>query len=380
MAGKAPKSQGPPGKPGKGKPKRRGKGKPRSQVPGGRGAKKKPAAEIGVVSRPKDILAVAMNTRAAVKRIGSSGVTLETLRMGLDSSAIRGLFDTAQYPPQVHDTTVGRLQDFLHSWLNKNAELNVRMHKQAQAMAKAEKISSTKAFNIVLEQHRETIQRRLGNKAALEQLLFVWSSHRAARRGDRAIDSVKPTAVTRSFGRTYYDPKDRAGSVVRLAEAAARIPMHHSPKEVAEAYYGLPTASETLRANGILTFFKSKNPLWGCGMQCDVINAVLNGWGVENYHVRTQTWQEDVHSVVLAKPEKGRELWLVMDPFKNGRLFLHDFERYGASRTLPGSRVVSQVGQLLGNRITRLKRMEQWKRGRSLTDHVTNFVDYQRGQ
>ena len=379
MAGKAPTPAGQPGKQ-PGRPKKQKKELPKKPRPSGRGAAKKPAPEIKAVSRPKDILAVATATRVAIKRIEASGVSIETLRMGLDSSAIRGLFDVTQYPPQVHDTTVGRLQNFLHTWMDKNADLNVRMHKQAQAMAKAEKISTVKAFDTVLEQHRETIQRRLGNKAALEQLLFVWSAHKAARLRGKPIDSVKPTAITRSFGRNYYDPKDRAGSVVRLAEAVAKIPMHQAPKEVAEAYYALPTAGETLMANGILTFFKSNNPLWGCGMQCDVINAVLNGWGVENYHVRTKTWQGDVHSVALVKPEKGRELWLVADPFRNGRLFLHDFERYNPRRGRPGSKVVSQVGLLLGNDIKRLKALGQWERGRSLMGHVENYVQYHGGQ
>ncbi len=378
MAGKAPKPPGQPGKP-SGRSGKPGERKPKKPGPGGRGAKKKPAPEVRVVSRPKDILAVAMVTRTAVKRIETKGLSIETLRMGLDSSAIRGLFDKKLFPAQTHDTTVGRLQNFLHTWVNRNAGLNVRMHEEAQAMAKAKGISNVKAFNIVLGQNREIIQKRLVKKAALEQLLFVWSSHRAARRREEIIDSVKPTAVTKSFGKTYYGPKDKPGSVVKLAEAVARIPMHHAPSQVAEAYYGLPTASETLMANGILTFFKSKNPLWGCGMRCDVINAVLNGWGMENYHVRTKTWQGDVHSVVLVRPEKERGLWLLADPFRNGRLFLHDFERYSPLRGRRTSLVVSQVGQVLGDHIKKLEGKGEWRKGRGLTDHVKNFVQYYGG-
>jgi hypothetical protein len=140
---------------------------------------------------------------------------------------------------------------------------------------------------------------------------------------------------------------------------------------IAEAYYALPTAEETLMADGILTIFSKGKPVWGCGMQCDVINAALNAWKIENYHVRTKTLFGYKHSVVLARPSKKSGLWLVADPFVNGDLFLSTFEKYR------GSSVVSQVGARMGERIRALEERGDWQLGRCLREHMRNFGEFE---
>ncbi len=140
---------------------------------------------------------------------------------------------------------------------------------------------------------------------------------------------------------------------------------------IAEAYYALPTAEETLMADGVLTIFKRGMPVWGCGMQCDVINAALNGWGIENYHVRTKTPLGYKHSVVLARPSRKSGLWLVADPFVKGSIFLGAFEKYR------GSSVVSQVGARLGECIRVLEARGDWQLGRSLREHKRNFGEFE---
>jgi len=105
-----------------------------------------------------------------------------------------------------------------------------------------------------------------------------------------------------------------------------------------------------------------------------VINAVLNSWKWENYHIRTENVAGYPHSVVLAKvPIEGKELWLVADPFSNGHQFVGPFEKFG------GSRVVAQAGIVLREHIRKLEAKGSWKKGRSLKSHVKNFVEYQDG-
>jgi hypothetical protein len=271
----------------------------------------------------------------------------------------------------MHKTTVAKMQDFLAEWLSKNAELSVRVHEEAKELARKKGVSESEAFALMLEEKRPFFERRVEEKLALEQMLFVVSRHRQKQRLERPVKAVQPTKVVRDWGRRFYNPKDSPGSVLRLAQAVSEIPMVRAPAELAEAYYCLPTAEETILANGILTFFNRKGePAWGCGMQCDVMNAVLNAWGLENWHVRTRTPLGYKHSVVLVRPFRGRQLLLVADPFRNGRLFLGTAENYG------GSQVVSQVGQVLGSRIDRLKLEGKWSLGRSLSDHVGNFVEF----
>ena len=323
------------------------------------------------VTTPKKILGVMVSTRNALKGFhGKPGV--EDLRRGLDLSALRGLFSKTAYPAQMHPKTKSQLIAFLRRWRNKNATLNVHLTKQALAAAKAKGTKAHKEFDALLEKNRELLERRLYEKAALEQVLFVLSNRRSARA--KPMNPVRATKEVRKWASNFYDPKDLTRSFIRLVEAVSRIPIHNAPRQIAEAYYGLPTAEETIKADGILAMHtRSGNPSWGCGMQCNVINAALNAWGWGNFHMRTVTNRGNAHSVVLTKvPIKGRNLWLVADPFMNGQTFI------GLGEKFKGSPVVSQLGRVLSERIAELEKQRKWKKGKSLASHIKNYVEFNR--
>ncbi len=324
-----------------------------------------------LVTSPKSVLERLSATKASLRSLEQRGATLPRIASALDSRAVRALIGSKKYPLQIDKTTVAKMQNFLFDVLNKNVELSVRTHQQAKELAKKKGISESRAFALMLEEKRPFFEKRVREKMALEQMLFVVSRHRQKQRQEKPIRPVEPTRIVRQWGRPFYNAKDLPGSVVKLAEAVSRIPMVRAPGKIAEAYYGLPTAEETILVDGILTVFTAKGkPAWGCGMQCDVMNAVLNGWGMENWHVRTSTPLGYNHSVVLAKPFRDRQLLLVADPFRNGELFLGTVEPYH------GSSVVSQVGQNLGSKVDRLKGRGKWALGKSLSDHVSNFVEF----
>ncbi len=317
-------------------------------------------------------------TRTAIRDLRHNKGMKRVLGSGFETKAMNGLLNQAIYS-KMPKKTLSELQNFLHSWIDKRAKFEVKMDKEAKQVARKEGVTESRAYFNVLEQNRKKLGKMLETKASVEQLLFIFNHQRSLKKKGRKIDTVAVTKTVREFGK-YFKGKDKPTSFKKLAEAVSRIPMINVHPKIARAYYGLPTAEETLmvgRIQTVTTKLKGTTqgesiPAWGCGMQCDVINAVLNSWKWENYQVRTRNTAGYPHSVVLTKVP-GTEMWLVADPFIQGRTFIGPFEKF------KGSRVVAQVGLNLGNYIKELEAKGSWKKGKSLKRHVKNFEEYERG-
>lgn len=332
-----------------------------------------PKAKRAPIS-PKEIRKQLLATNTALRDIRHQKAITRVLGQGFEPNTINCLFQKGAVPKTMHPETLEKLRVFLQNLINKTALAETRRNKKAEQLAKQEGITKRKAYLRVLESQRPKIERMLLDKSALEQLLFVIS-----HQGTKKHNPVKPTKVVREFGQHFKGQGGQAKDFVKLCEAVAKIPIVGVNPVIAEAYYGLPTAEETIMTGRILGVTvkgkKKKEPAWGCGMQCDVINAVLNSWKWENYHVRTENLVGCPHSVVLARvPEPGKSLWLVADPFMDGKTFL------GTHENFRGSHVVSQLGQNLGKLVERLESRGSWAKGKSLASHVKHFVDYKGGK
>lgn len=335
-----------------------------------------PQAKRALIS-PKKAREQLLATRTALRDIRHKKAIIRVLGPGFKSEVINSLFQKETIPKTMHPKTLEKLQDFLHNFRTRVVSSEVRRDKKAKALAKGEGITQNKAYLRVLESQRPQIEKMLLNKSALEQLLFVANHQKTKKKRGVKHDSVKPTKIVKEFGEHFKGSGDKAKDFVRLSEAVAKIPIVGVNPVVAEAYYGMPTAEETIMTGRILGVTvkhgKEKEPAWGCGMQCDVINAVLNSWKWENYQIRTENRVGHPHSVVLTKiPD--RNIWLIADPFIQGQTFLSTHEKFR------GSSVVSQVGLNLGKFIGQLEAKGKWARGKSLSSHMKNFVEYQRGK
>ena len=335
-----------------------------------------PQAKRALIS-PKRIREQLLATRTALRDIRHQKAIIRVLGPGFKSKAINSLFQKGFFPKTIPPKTTEKLQNFLHDFRNKVVASEVRRHNKAKALAKQEGITEHKAYLRVLESQRPQIEKMLLNKSALEQLLFVVNHQQTKKKRGVKHDPVKPTKIVKEFGQHFKGSGDKAKDFVKLSEAVAKIPIVGINPIVAEAYYGLPTAEETIMTGRILGVTvkhgKKKEPAWGCGMQCDVINAVLNSWKWENYQVRTENRIGYPHSVVLTKIPGGN-IWLIADPFIHGQTFLSTHEKFS------GSSVVSQVGLNLGKVIGQLEAKGKWARGRSLRSHVKNFFQYEGGK
>lgn len=319
---------------------------------------------------PKKLYGAAA-TRGLLKRIEVKGLTMKRVAEAFDTHTATTLLNRQLYPKQVDKMTVADLQGFLHKWINRNVKWITTLHQQAGKIKKRQKnVPESEIFRNLLAKEGKFAMKRVAEKAAFEQLLEVLSQRMKAK---GKVNQVAATRTVKEWGRRFLDKKDLPGSFVRLAEAVAKIPMSHAPGQIARAYYGLPTAEDTIRANNIPIFFRKNYPAWGCGMQCNVINAVLNGWGWKNFHVRTRTEIGSPHSVVVTKIPHTN-IQLIADPFLEGRTFL------GGKKRFKKSPVVAEVRPETKGFIEGLKDEGNWRLGRRLSDHVTNYIEYDIGK
>jgi len=340
----------------------------------------KRTAKTGV----KAIQERAFASRIVLREMGQEGVKTALWHLG-KTGHLRLLLGEAGYPKEMPESLARELRSFVHDWINKRTQLDLRIHDQAKILAEKQGINESKAYLLVAGKRGKTIARRLSEKAVLEQLLWVMSRHKALEKRGRKPNPLEAGKHVRELARHYLSMQPKAVGFQRLAQAVANIPIVESPLAIAEAYYNLPTAEETLAMGRILGFHKlmptwgiggkgEKVPVWGCSMLCDVMNAALTQAGWENYQIRTRNAFDTPHSLVLARtPEKNRKLWLLADPFINGHTFIGPlkFEKFR------GSPVVSQVGLVLGEHIKEMEAKGKWKKGKSSRDSSRNFLEYQ---
>jgi len=280
------------------------------------------------------------------------------------------LLKPENYPKNMGRKTAENLHRFVYKWLNRRAALEVKFDGQVKETGgKTEKAS---AYNNAVKEREANIAKRFSEKVALDQLGWVLARQKNFMARGKKIDQLEAGPKVNALAQELRRSKDKAAGFVRLAEIVLEIPLIGTKKAIAEAYYGRPTAEETLTLNRILCGVIGGYPAWGCSMRCNVLNAVLTKAGWKNYHVRTIDIKNRPHSVVMANIPKTK-IWLVADPYFDGRFFLHDIERFRKSK------VVSQIGLDLGREITRLERIKKWKKGRCLASNVKNFNDYAGG-
>ena len=277
------------------------------------------------------------------------------------------------YQKQMPEKIVWSLQSFVTDWMNKRALLEARMDDESKLLAKKKGTGREKAYGIVLQKRQETIERHVKEKVALDQLAWVLARHKKLMAMRRRIDPLEAGPCVRALAHELRTSTDKAAAFVRLAKKVSGIQLISTHSAIADAYYGLPTAEETLMANGIIVGELKGKAAWGCGMLCNVMNAALSHAKWENKQVRTVDRDARPHSIIIARIPKTTT-WLVADPYSSGHMFLHGTEGFR------GSDLVSQVGQYLREEIEKLRRRGLWKEGGCQKDLVGSVEEYRGGR
>ena len=274
------------------------------------------------------------------------------------------------YPGEMPKVLSRNFRRFLQKWFDRRTKLEVSLHKESKKIARARRITENQAYWTLLKSREKEVEKLFSEKAALEQIAWVLKHQKMLKTGGKRIDPLEAGAKVRELAQELNRAGDKAGAFVRLAKLVSEIEFIVTNETIAQAYYGLPTAEETLVLNGILV---AGRPLWGCGMLCDVMNAVLTQARWKNYQVRTVDVSGQPHSVVLAELPTSKKL-LLADPYGSGEAFLTGVENFR------GSSVVSQVGQYLGEEIKRLRARGKWRKGHCQRDLVRNFKEFAGGR
>ena len=325
--------------------------------------------EKRVTSKRPSLKIVFSSRSTGLARVDRSSRLWEGMK---SASHLRGLGQPAKYLRQMPEDIARNLQTFVRDWFNKRAVLTERLDADAKRKVKDQGVRYDNGFEQALQNRLREVERRFSEKAALDQIAWVFSHQKMLSGRREKIDPLRAGNDVMKLAQELNREKDKAAAFVRLAERVAEIRLIATHSAIAEAYYGLPTAEETLMLKSILVGRKEGLPAWGCGMLCDVMNAVLTHAKWENRQVRTVDRKGRPHSIVLAKVPDTK-IWLVADPYSRGHMFLYGLEPFRKCD------VVSQVGEYLGEEIEKLKRRGLWKEGRCQRELVKNFNEFRRG-